>query len=99
MIAAHLPSPWSSSMSGIRRREALGMLAGATAGGLGWSEFALAQGREAPRRGGTFVMAIGANPEHLNLTISSSVIIAFPGQAVTEGLVRTNSKFGLEPVL
>ena len=69
-------------MSGIRRRDALGMLAGA-AGALGWSELALAQGKEAPRRGGTFVMAIGANPDHLNLSISSSVIIAFPGQAVT----------------
>jgi peptide/nickel transport system substrate-binding protein len=86
-------------MRGIKRRDALGVLAGATAASLGWGELALAQGKEAPRRGGTFVMALGANPEHLNLSISSSVIIAFPGQVVTEGLVRMNGKFGLEPVL
>lgn len=86
-------------MSEIRRRDALGALAGVAIGGVGWSGLARAQGAETPRRGGTFVMALGANPEHLNLSISSSVIIAFPGQVVTEGLFRMNGKFGLEPVL
>ena len=67
--------------------------------GLG-AEIARAQPvAETPRRGGTFVMALGANPEHLNIAISSSVIVSFPGQAVTEGLIRINAKFQPEPVL
>lgn len=86
-------------MSEITRRHALGAMAGATAGNLFWSGPASAQGAATPRRGGTFVMALGANPEHLNLAISSSVIISFPGQVVTEGLFRVNGKFGLEPML
>ena len=54
---------------------------------------------EQPKRGGTFVMALGANPDHLNLSISSSVIIALPSQTVTEGLITVNSKYELQPAL
>ncbi len=54
---------------------------------------------ERPRPGGSFVIALGANPDHLNISISSSVIIALPAQAVTEGLITVNSKYQLEPSL
>ncbi len=45
------------------------------------------------------VVAIGANPEHLNVGISSSVIVALPSAAVTEGLVRLNRQYEPEPAL
>ena len=85
-------------MDGFSRR-LLVALALVAVGASVASEPAVAQVKETPRRGGTFVMALGANPEHLNLAISSSVIIAFPGQVVSEGLIRVDGKFGLEPQL
>jgi peptide/nickel transport system substrate-binding protein len=92
-----------ASMLSINRRRMLGTITGVTASGIFLSagpSTALGQtAGEAPRRGGTFVMALGANPEHLNPAISSSVMVALPGQAVTEGLIRINSKFQPEPVL
>jgi peptide/nickel transport system substrate-binding protein len=70
------------------------------AGNLTLADDALAQAAaEQPKRGGTFVMALGANPDHLNLSISSSVIIALPSQTVTEGLITVNSKYELQPAL
>ncbi|MSQ72858.1 MAG: ABC transporter substrate-binding protein [Betaproteobacteria bacterium] len=90
-------------MVNITRRQSSNALAIAAVSGLlawGAAGVALAQSApEAPKRGGTFVMALGANPEHLNISISSSVIVSLPAQAVTEGLIRINSKFQPEPVL
>ena len=44
-----------------------------------------AQTTDRPTRGGTMVVSLGANPDHLNLAISSSVIVALPSQAMIEG--------------
>ena len=72
--------------------------AGLVAAGLAFAaEPAPAQ--EQPRRGGTFVFALGANPDHLNMAVSSSVIIALPSQTVIEGLITINSKVQPEPAL
>ena len=87
----------------LSRRQMVGALSGAVATGMfanGQFRPAFAQAAaEAPKRGGTFVMALGANPEHLNASISSSVMVALPAQGITEGLIRINGKFQPEPVL
>ena len=54
---------------------------------------------EQPKRGGTFVVALGANPEHLNISLSSSVIIGLAASAATEGLVRISRDYQLKPAL
>jgi peptide/nickel transport system substrate-binding protein len=60
---------------------------------------AAAQTAAPPVRGGTLVVALGANPDHLNLAISSSVPVALPAQSVIEGLVRLDGAFAPQPAL
>src|SRR5438552_3739824 len=60
---------------------------------------ATAQTADKPARGGTMVASLGANPDHLNLAISSSVIVALPSQAMIEGLVRLDGDFAPQPAL
>ncbi|MCL5076092.1 MAG: ABC transporter substrate-binding protein [Chloroflexi bacterium] len=52
-----------------------------------------------PKQGGTLVVALGANPEHLDISLSSSVMVGLPASAVTEGLVRINREYQLRPAL
>ncbi len=54
---------------------------------------------EQPKRGGTFVVALGSNPEHLNISLSSSVIVGLAASAATEGLVRIARDYQLKPAL
>ncbi len=54
---------------------------------------------EQPKQGGTLVTALSANPEHLNISISSSVAVALPSATVTEGLVRLNRQYQPQPAL
>jgi peptide/nickel transport system substrate-binding protein len=54
---------------------------------------------ESPTPGGTMVVTLGANPDHLNPAISSSVIVAMPAQPMIEGLIRLNKDFLPQPVL
>ena len=61
--------------------------------------FAIGQEAEAPAPGGTMVVALGANPDHLNIAISSSVIVAVPAHAIIEGLVRLDGNFIPQPAL
>jgi peptide/nickel transport system substrate-binding protein len=58
-----------------------------------------AQTTDRPTRGGTMVVSLGANPDHLNLAISSSVIVALPSQAMIEGLIRLDGNFAPQPAL
>ena len=52
-----------------------------------------------PQHGGTLVVALGSDPEHLNTTISSSVVVGLPAGAVTEGLVRIDRDYNAIPTL
>lgn len=45
------------------------------------------------RQGGTLVVALGSDPEHLNTSISSSVIVGLPGNAISEALVRIDREY------
>lgn len=60
---------------------------------------ALGQDVETPTPGGTMVVTLGANPDHLNPAISSSVIVAMPAQAIIEGLIRLDGEFLPQPAL
>ncbi len=51
------------------------------------------------RHGGTFVVALGSDPEHLNTSISSSVPVGLAAGAVTEGLLRIGRDYQLYPLL
>lgn len=50
-------------------------------------------------QGGTLVVALGSNPEHLNTSITSSVAVGLPAGAVTEGLVNIDRDYNAIPVL
>lgn len=87
---------WSSQFRPSRRRLIKGLALSLT---LAAAPGTLAVAQENPQPGGTMVVALGANPDHLNSAISSSVIVAMPAQPIIEGLVRLDSKFLPQPVL
>jgi len=52
-----------------------------------------------PPYGGTLVVAIGSDPEHLNTSITSSVTVGLPAGTITEGLIRIDRDYNAYPVL
>jgi peptide/nickel transport system substrate-binding protein len=87
------------SIQNPRRRNLLkGIALGLALSNYSFS-LAVAQNAEIPTPGGTMVVTLGANPDHLNPAISSSVIVAMPAQAVIEGLIRLNGEFLPQPAL
>jgi peptide/nickel transport system substrate-binding protein len=54
---------------------------------------------ETPKRGGTVVVALGAEPMLINPGVTTNDPDVYTGCMVYEGLVRINNKFDVEPAL
>jgi peptide/nickel transport system substrate-binding protein len=74
------------------------VLAGALIAGSAWGAIP-APAAEEPVRGGTFVVALGANPAHLNTSITAGVPVSLTALTVTEGLVRVGKDYLPKPEL
>jgi peptide/nickel transport system substrate-binding protein len=85
-------SPFRPSRRSLLKSLSLGLALTASTG-------TIATAQETPTPGGSMVVTLGANPDHLNPAISSSVIVAMPAQPMIEGLVRLDGEFLPQPVL
>ncbi len=52
-----------------------------------------------PKRGGTLVEALSADPAHGNMSISSDAMVQFFGEPISEGLIWMDERYQPQPVL